>query len=90
VIHFGVPTTRPRHQVTETPEVAHALDVAERRWPGLSRSALLAKLAEEGARVLEQEDEERRAQRRELVDKHAGGFHFPPNYLDELREDWPE
>ena len=87
-----MPTTKPRYQVTETPAVAHALDVAERRWPGLSRSALLARLAEEGARMLEREDEERQAARRRLVDSLAGGFEdaYPSGYLEELRKDWPE
>jgi len=36
-----MPTARPRHQVTETPDVARALDLAAKRWPGEPRSKLL-------------------------------------------------
>lgn len=85
-----MPTTRPRHQITETDEVARALDVAARRWPEKSRAALLVALAEEGARSLEQAASDHADQRRRLVDRHAGGFSFGPGYLDELRRDWPE
>lgn len=87
-----MPTTKTRYQVTETPSVAHALDVAERRWPGKSRSALLAALAEEGAKVIEQDDDARREARRTLVEANAGGFEdvFDVGYLEDLRQDWPE
>ena len=87
-----MPTTKPRHQVTETPELAHALEVAERRWPGKSRSALLAALAEEGAKAIEQDDAERLEARRRRLEKLAGGFEdvYYDGYLDDLRQDWPE
>lgn len=39
-----VSTTRPRYQITETPEVAQALDRAAQRWPGEPRSKLLRRL----------------------------------------------
>ena len=42
-----VPTTRPRHQVTETDELAAALDEAAVRWPDLSRGRLITRLAVE-------------------------------------------
>lgn len=35
-----MPTTRPRFQVTETAAVAHAIDLAAKRWPGESRARL--------------------------------------------------
>lgn len=87
-----MPTTKTRYQVTETPEVAHALEVAERRWPGRSRSALLAALAEEGAKALEHDEDERVAARVLAVETNAGGFEdvFADGYLEELRRDWPE
>lgn len=81
---------KPRLQVTETESVTHALDVAARRWPGKSRAALLAALAEEGARVLEADEAGRRDERRARLTRLAGGFDYEPGYLDELREDWPE
>lgn len=86
-----MPTTLPRYQVTETPELARALEVAARRWPEItSRAALIAALAEEGARTIQGDEEERIAERRALIDSLAGGFHFEPGYLVKLREDWPE
>lgn len=86
-----MPTTLPRLQVTETPAVAHALQVAAKRWPEIkSRSALLAALAEQGAQAIEHDEAERLAERRKLVDSLAGGFEYEPDYLEKLREDWPE
>lgn len=86
-----MPTTKQRLQVTETPEVTHALEVAARRWPEItSRSALLAAIAEEGARAVEQDEAARREERRRLVDSLAGGFAYEPGYLEELRQDWPD
>lgn len=85
-----MPTTRPRHQVTETPEVARALDVAARRWPGRSRGALVTLLLVEGARSVEDGDRHAREARREKLARLAGGFHYEPGYLEELRKDRPE
>lgn len=39
-----MPTTKPRHQVTETDELAVVLDEAERRWPGVPRGRLIARV----------------------------------------------
>lgn len=87
-----MPTTKPRHQVTETEAVAHALDVGARKWPGRSRAAVLAALAELGAETLESDEAGRREARRKLVEANAGGFEdaYPPGYLEELRKDWPD
>jgi hypothetical protein len=85
-----VPTTKPRHQVTETPGLTHALEVAARRWPGTSTSGLIVALATEGAKVIERDEAERREARRAKLERLAGGFHYEPDYLEKLREDWPE
>lgn len=37
-----MPTTLPRLALTETPEVARALEVAAGRWPGVPRARLAA------------------------------------------------
>jgi hypothetical protein len=52
---FEVPTTKPRHAVTETPEVAEALAAAARRWPeDRGRPGrLLRRLIREGHRGIE-------------------------------------
>ena len=39
-----MPTTRPRHPVTETDEIAAVLDEAQRRWPGESRQRLIVRV----------------------------------------------
>jgi hypothetical protein len=87
-----MPTSRPRYQVTETDEVAAALDAAAARWPGEVRSRLLVRLiVDNGRRVAELTAEEAR-RRRAAVDALAGGFEglYPDGHLDRLREEWPE
>lgn len=88
---IGVPTTRPRYQVTETPEVARALDRAAKRWPGEPRSRLLVRLVEAGGDSLADDERAREAQHRAAVLAGAGRYPeaFGPDYLVELRADWP-
>ena len=87
-----MPTTRPRHFVTETDDVADALDRAAERWPGLSRSQLLVRLALEADRAAVLTDEARRRRRRKAIAELSGCLTgvYEPGYLDALREDWPE
>lgn len=87
-----MPTTRPRHQVTETQDVAHALDMAAQRWPGESRSRLLLRLVETGRAALEESSSKRRVARRDAVDATSGKYAglFGEEYLSILRQDWPE
>lgn len=85
-----MPTKRHRLLVTETDEIAAALDEAARRWPDLSRARLLARLAAEGLRVLHDEaaSERRAAGVRQSAGSMAGGW--PPNARERLRDEWPE
>lgn len=86
-----MPTTRPRHQITETDEVARALDLAAQRWPGETRGRLVVRLLTQAADRLEGENEDilvaRRARLEAFRDTWAGTY--PDGYLDELRDDWP-
>jgi len=86
-----VPTTRPRHQITETPDVARALDIAARRWPGEPRSKLLLRLLRVGREVLEREHDEATRQRVAAIEASSGKYAaaFDSDYLAELRRDWP-
>lgn len=86
-----VPTTRPRYQVTETPELARALDRAAKRWPGEPRSRLLVRLVQAGADTLADDERGRDAQHRAAVLAVAGRYPeaFGTDYLVELRADWP-
>ncbi|MCY3635926.1 MAG: hypothetical protein OXH23_10005 [bacterium] len=36
-----MPTTRPRHSVTETDEITEVLDEASEKWPGAPRAKLI-------------------------------------------------
>jgi hypothetical protein len=87
-----MPTTRPRYQVTETEELAAALDEAAARWPGLSRGQLITRLALEGHRATVVRQREHRSSRLSALERHAGALTgvYPTGHLADLREDWPE
>lgn len=89
-----MPTTRPRHTLTETPELARALDEAALLWPELrdDRAALVRKLVEIGWRTVGQAVEERRAARRAGVDRVAGSLTgvYPRGAALALKQEWPE
>lgn len=87
-----VPTSRPRHQVTETPAVAHALDVAARRWPGEPRSRLLLCLVHAGMEAIEREQSRATRRREEAIEASSGKYAdaFGDDHLAALRQGWPE
>lgn len=87
-----MPTTRPRHQITETEELAAALDEAAARWPQLSRGQLITRLALEGHRANVVQQRQHRSDRLEALQRHSGALTgvYPPGHLANLREDWPE
>ena len=84
MLHFGdVPTSRRRHAVTETADVAAALDEAAQRWPDVPRAQLIPLVLKEwadGARVERSDDALRR-----LIGAMPGASGF---YKRD--EDWPE
>lgn len=86
-----MPTARPRHYVTETDDLAAALDAAALRWPGLSRPQLLVRLAVESHQAAQQEEDEQRRRRLAAVRRHSGALTgtYGKDYLDGLRKDWP-
>ena len=86
-----MPTTRPRHFVTETDDLAAALDAAAKRWPDLRRSQLLVQLALEGHRSAQRAHDERHQRRLAALRRHSGAFSgaYGPHYLQQMREEWP-
>jgi len=73
--------------VTETDELAAALDAAAGLWPELSRP----QLALEGNQTASHAGEERRQRRLAAIRQHSGVLTgaYGPDYLATLREDWP-
>jgi hypothetical protein len=88
-----MPTTRPRHLITETDPVARALDDAAERWPEdrNSRAKLLLHLVEEGHRALARRADQQREARLSAIRRTSGALTgtYGAGYLEELREDWP-
>ncbi|HEX2299336.1 MAG TPA: hypothetical protein VHH34_12630 [Pseudonocardiaceae bacterium] len=89
-----MPTTRRRYMITESEQVARALDDAAERWPAErdNRSTLLLRLLEEGHRAVLQQRTHDVAAQRDAVSRTSGILTgaFGDDYLAELREDWPE
>lgn len=88
-----MPTARARHLITETDQVAKALDDAARRWPDDrgSRARLLLHLVQEGHQALLDEAAKRREARIAAIRRTSGSLtgSYDFGYLEQLREDWP-
>lgn len=89
-----MPTTRPRHMITETDEIAAAIDLAALVWPESrdDRAVLLRRMLEEGALAVRDLRETRRAERLAAIRETSGVLSgvYPPNAAQLLREEWPE
>ncbi len=89
-----MPTVRPRHTITETDRVAQAIDRAAQRWPDErgSRARLLQRLIEEGEHAIQERGEDAARLRREAIARTSGALTgtYGEDYLDRLRQDWPE
>lgn len=89
-----MPTNRQRYVLTETDELAAALDVAAERWPedAQSRSQLLRRLVQMGEEALREDLERGRTRRRAAVARTQGQFRgvYGPGYVEQLRDEWPD
>ncbi|WP_235856913.1 hypothetical protein [Occultella glacieicola] len=86
-----MPTSRRRHQITETAEVERAIDLALRRWPGQSRSRALLKLIDAGAATIDTDLGAKSADRRVRLERMAGTYGplLSTEALAGLRAEWP-
>lgn len=85
-----MPTLLPRFQVTQTDDVARALDVAASEWPDAKRPELVSRLLQEGAAAIERRRGDSVAGRRRALAETRGLYPYPPGSLDELRAEWDE
>ncbi|MGH9055318.1 MAG: hypothetical protein ACRDYY_05550 [Acidimicrobiales bacterium] len=78
--------------MTETDDLAAALDEAAHVWPELSRAQLVVRLALEGHRAAMAERGHRREHRLAALRAHNGVLTgtYGNGYLEDLRADWPE
>ena len=88
-----MPTTRPRHMITETDQLSVALIEAAKIWPELAdqRTLLLRKVLEVGIETIEGQAKRNAKARLAKVQKLAGSMDgvLPANWRKELAEDWP-
>jgi hypothetical protein len=80
--------------ITETDQVAAALDDAAERWPEErgNRPRLLLRLLEEGHRAVAGERRRRAEDHRQAVSETSGVLtgSYGDRYLADLRAEWPE
>jgi len=88
-----MPTTRQRHVITETEDVAAALADAAKAWPEAKGNAntLIRHLIEVGRRALLDQESAVIERRLADFDQVVGSLPglYEPGYLAQLREDWP-
>lgn len=77
-----------RHSITETPEIAAAIDTGSAVLPGVSRSEVTRYLILRGAQAARAD----RTARLAALDKWSGCLTgaFPPDAAQALKDEWPE
>lgn len=80
--------------LTETDDLAAALDEAAREWPedAGAPTRLLLRLIDAGRSTLAEKGDHDRRARRTAIRESAGALTgtYPADYLETLRSDWPE
>ncbi len=79
--------------ITETDELAQALDTAAALWPEAkeNRAELLRRLVRAGSESVEHRDAKRLAGRRAAIAACAGSLTdiWPADWREQLRNEWP-
>ncbi|MCL1907544.1 MAG: hypothetical protein FWG08_06510 [Propionibacteriaceae bacterium] len=83
-----MPTTLVRHSITETPQIAEAIDAGVTAMPGIPRAEVVRKLIERGAQAVRADEEVRLA----AIDKWAGSSSgpIPDDAAQRLKDEWPQ
>lgn len=80
--------------LTETDELAHALDAAAHEWPELrdNRGELLRRIVRVGSEAIERRETERITCRRAAIASSAGSLSglWPNGWREAMRDEWPE
>lgn len=88
-----MPTTRPRHVITETDDIAAALADAAQAWPDAHGNAntLIRRLVQAGHQSLRHTREAALDERLERFERAAGSLTgvYGEGYLQQLRQDRP-
>ena len=81
-------TKLARHSITETPEIAAAIDAGADLLPGASRAEVTRFLILRGAEAARRDSAGRLA----ALDRWAGCLSggYPPNAAETLKDEWPD
>jgi len=89
-----MPTLRPRHMITESDQIALALENAALLWPEAKgdRSKLLKKILETGIQNIETQLQSQQSKRLGAISAASGSLAnaWPTNWREERDLQWPQ
>ena len=89
-----MPTARQRHMITETEDLARALDAAAAIWPSdkNKRAELLRHIIDQGVEAVTSLADKKAHKRISAINEAAHKFSgtWPPNWREQMREEWAE
>jgi hypothetical protein len=88
-----MPTSRPRHMITETESLSAALERAAELWPedASDKGRLLRRVLSAGIESVETAQSNRLATRRAAIEQAAGSLSgvWPEDWRSSARDEWP-
>jgi len=88
-----MPTSRPRHMITETESLSAALERAAEIWPedASDKGRLLRRVLSAGIESVETAQSNRLASRRAAIEQAAGSLSgaWPEDWRFSARDEWP-